>query len=76
MNAVFGTGATLTSSRQGRALGPGWAISFGLEADGDGFGGVVSLDLRRLDRVLEIDPISRAARIQAGVTGPRLESLS
>jgi alkyldihydroxyacetonephosphate synthase len=36
--------------------------------------GVVSLDLGRLDRVLEVDPISRAARIQAGATGPRLEA--
>ncbi len=34
---------------------------------------VVSLDLRRLDRVLEVDPISLAARIQAGATGPGLE---
>jgi alkyldihydroxyacetonephosphate synthase len=33
----------------------------------------VSLDLRRLDRVLEVDPESMAARIQAGATGPRLE---
>lgn len=35
---------------------------------------VVSLDLRRLDRVLEVDPRSPAARIQAGATGPRLEA--
>jgi len=34
---------------------------------------VVSLDLRHLDRVLEVDPTSLAARIQAGATGPRLE---
>src|SRR5262245_49610182 len=34
---------------------------------------VVSLDLSRLDRVLEIDRVSRAARIQAGVLGPALE---
>ena len=34
---------------------------------------VVTLDLRRLDRVLEVDPTSLAARIQAGATGPRLE---
>jgi alkyldihydroxyacetonephosphate synthase len=34
----------------------------------------VSLDLRALDRVLEVDPVSRAARIQAGATGPRLEA--
>jgi alkyldihydroxyacetonephosphate synthase len=34
---------------------------------------VVTIDLRRMDRVLEVDPISKAARIQAGATGPRLE---
>jgi len=34
---------------------------------------VVSIDMRRMDRVLDVDPISRAARIQAGATGPRLE---
>jgi alkyldihydroxyacetonephosphate synthase len=34
---------------------------------------VVSLDLRRLDRVLEVDAASLAARIQAGATGPGLE---
>jgi alkyldihydroxyacetonephosphate synthase len=34
---------------------------------------VVSLDLRRLDRVLEVDPTSMAARIQAGALGPGLE---
>jgi alkyldihydroxyacetonephosphate synthase len=33
----------------------------------------VSLDLRRLDRVLEVDAESLAARIQAGATGPHLE---
>jgi alkyldihydroxyacetonephosphate synthase len=35
---------------------------------------VVCLDLRRLDRVLEVDAESMAARIQAGATGPGLES--
>jgi len=34
---------------------------------------VVTMDLRRLDRVLEVDPVSLAARIEAGATGPRLE---
>ena len=33
----------------------------------------VSIDLDCLDRVLEIDPMSRAARIQAGIFGPSLE---
>ena len=36
-------------------------------------GPAVSLDLGALDRVLEVDPVSRAARIQAGVLGPALE---
>jgi alkyldihydroxyacetonephosphate synthase len=35
--------------------------------------GAVSLDLRHLDRVREIDRASRAARIEAGVFGPALE---
>jgi alkyldihydroxyacetonephosphate synthase len=35
--------------------------------------GAMSLDLGRLDRVLEVDPVSRAARIQAGATGPQIE---
>jgi alkyldihydroxyacetonephosphate synthase len=34
---------------------------------------VVTIDLERMDRVLEVDPVSRAARIQAGATGPELE---
>ena len=34
---------------------------------------VVTMDLRRLDRVLEVEPTSLAARIQAGATGPVLE---
>jgi alkyldihydroxyacetonephosphate synthase len=35
---------------------------------------VVTIDLRRLDRVLEVDTTSQAARIQGGVYGPSLES--
>ncbi len=34
----------------------------------------VSIDLRHLNRVLDIDTSSRAARIQAGVYGPALEN--
>jgi alkyldihydroxyacetonephosphate synthase len=37
------------------------------------FDGAVSLDVGALDRVLEVDPISRAARIGAGARGPVLE---
>jgi alkyldihydroxyacetonephosphate synthase len=39
----------------------------------DDYPGVVALDVTAMDRVLEIDRASRAARIQAGVFGPALE---
>jgi alkyldihydroxyacetonephosphate synthase len=51
--------------------GGGSSVVGGVEYTGDA--AWVSLDLTRLDRVLEIDPVSRAARIQAGVLGPALE---
>jgi alkyldihydroxyacetonephosphate synthase len=35
--------------------------------------GAISIDLGALNRVLEVDPVSRAALIQAGATGPELE---
>lgn len=55
--------------------GGGTSVCGGVEADvGQGFAGVVSLDLGRLDQVLEVDEISRSARIQAGVMGPSLEA--
>ncbi len=36
--------------------------------------GAVSVDLTALDRLLEVDPVSRSARLQAGVRGPHLEA--
>lgn len=54
--------------------GGGSSVVGGVEADvADGFGAVVSMDLSGLDRVLELDRTSRAARIQAGALGPVLE---
>jgi alkyldihydroxyacetonephosphate synthase len=38
------------------------------------YNGAVSIDLCELDRVLELDDVSRAARIQAGALGPGLEA--
>jgi alkyldihydroxyacetonephosphate synthase len=53
--------------------GGGTSVVGGVEpAVGDGYPGAVSLDLGRLDRVLEVDATSRAARVQAGVLGPAL----
>jgi alkyldihydroxyacetonephosphate synthase len=54
--------------------GGGSSVVGGVEAMvGEGYRGVVSLDLGGLARVLEVDRTSRAARIQAGVLGPALE---
>lgn len=54
--------------------GAGSSVVGGVEADvGDGYAGAISVDLGRLDRVLEVDRTSRAARIQAGALGPVLE---
>jgi len=54
--------------------GGGSSVVGGVEpAVGDAWRGAVTLDLSRLDRVLEIDRSSRAARIQAGILGPALE---
>ena len=55
-------------------FGGGTSVVGGVEArTPDGYAGAVSVDLRRLDRVLEVDGESRAARIQAGALGPELE---
>jgi alkyldihydroxyacetonephosphate synthase len=56
------------------AYGGGSSVVGGIEPDvGDDFRGVVSIDLTEMDRVLEVDRTSRAARIQAGALGPVLE---
>ena len=53
----YGGGSSVVGGVEGPAGGAAW----------------VSIDLGHLDRVLEIDRASRAARIQAGVLGPALE---
>ena len=56
-------------------FGGGTSVVGGVEADvGEGYGAALSLDLGRLSRVLEVEPVSRAARIQAGARGPALEA--
>jgi alkyldihydroxyacetonephosphate synthase len=55
-------------------FGGGTSVVGGVEASGcEDYAGVVTIDLKALDRVLEVDPVSLAARIQAGATGPGLE---
>ncbi len=55
--------------------GGGSSVVGGVETSVDShYQGVISLNLQALDRVLEVDTVSRAARVQAGVLGPQLES--
>jgi alkyldihydroxyacetonephosphate synthase len=57
-------------------FGGGTSVVGGLEprpADIADRAGVVAIDLKALNRVLEVDDISLAARIQAGTPGPLLE---
>ena len=54
--------------------GGGTSVVGGVEPRvGDAYAGAVTIDLGALDRVLEVDETSRAARIQAGTLGPSLE---
>ncbi|MBT3627762.1 MAG: FAD-dependent oxidoreductase, partial [Rhodospirillaceae bacterium] len=56
-------------------FGCGSTVVGGIEpVVGDGFKAVLTIDMRRMAKVLEIDPVARAARIQAGVLGPNLEA--
>jgi alkyldihydroxyacetonephosphate synthase len=55
-------------------FGGGTSVVGGVTPDvPSGYGGAIALDLRALDRVLEVDDVSRSARIQAGAAGPVLE---
>ena len=55
--------------------GGGSSVCGGVETQvGDSYSGVISLDLRNLNKIIEIDRESRSARIQAGILGPELES--
>lgn len=54
--------------------GGGSSVAGGIEPDLPGdYLGAISVDLRRMGRVLEVDRSSRAALIEAGALGPALE---
>jgi alkyldihydroxyacetonephosphate synthase len=54
--------------------GGGSSVVGGVEPRFSDHRGVVSLDLEWLNRVLEVDPVSRAGLIEAGAYGPHLEA--
>ncbi len=56
-------------------FGGGSSVCGGVEpVASENYQGTLSLDLAKLDQVLEVDATSRAARVQAGVLGPALEA--
>ena len=69
MHWAGSVGASLTP------FGGGSSVCGGVEPRVDGIKhkAAVSLDLRNLSRVIEVDPVSRAASIEAGAFGPSLE---
>ena len=56
-------------------FGGGTSVVGGLDPVPDGFGAVISLDLRRLNELHSLDEVSGEAALGAGVTGPDAERL-
>jgi alkyldihydroxyacetonephosphate synthase len=55
-------------------FGGGSSVAGGVESDvGDSYAGALVIDTQHMNRVVEIDRLSRAARIQAGALGPEIE---
>jgi alkyldihydroxyacetonephosphate synthase len=71
--------AVLEACSEGRIavvpFGGGTSVVGGLEPIPDRFVAVLSLDLRRLDRLLHLDEISRTAMLEPGIRGPDAEAL-
>ncbi|MCM6777633.1 FAD-binding oxidoreductase [Nocardia sp. CDC159] len=56
-------------------FGGGTSVVGGVDPARGRFGAVIALDLRRLDALVDVDPISLTATLGAGVTGPQAEKL-
>ena len=56
-------------------FGGGTCVTGGLAARRDGFAGLVSLDLGRMKRLLDVDPVSMTATLEPGLRGPEAEAL-
>src|SRR5579885_644860 len=53
--------------------GGGTSVVGGVSANAGPFGAVVALDLSRMDRLIDVDSLSRTATAEAGIYGPALE---
>ena len=56
-------------------FGGGTSVVGGVEPERGDFDAVVALDLRRLNRLIELDEVSMIARIEPGLRGPEAEAL-
>ncbi|MFD4294907.1 FAD-binding oxidoreductase [Rhodococcus sp. NPDC058505] len=56
-------------------FGGGTSVVGGLDPVRGGFDTVIAVDLRRLNALVDLDPVSGIATLQAGVTGPQAEEL-
>lgn len=56
-------------------FGGGTSVVGGVTPLRGGLRTVVALDLRRLDRLVSVDPVSMTAVLEAGVRGPRAEAM-
>ncbi|WP_236665538.1 FAD-binding oxidoreductase [Nocardioides baculatus] len=56
-------------------FGGGTCVTGGLAARRDGFAGLVSLDLVRMKRLLDVDMVSMTATLEPGLRGPEAEAL-
>ena len=56
-------------------FGGGTSVVGGVEALRGGFGAAITLDLARMDALVELDRLSELATFQPGISGPRAEAL-
>jgi alkyldihydroxyacetonephosphate synthase len=56
-------------------FGGGTSVVGGLTPRREGFAAAIALDVRRLNRLLELDEVSRVATLETGLRGPEAEAL-
>lgn len=56
------------------AFGGGTSVVGGVEPLRGQFAGVITIDLRRMNRLLSLDPAARTATFEAGIRGPAIEA--
>ncbi len=56
-------------------FGGGTSVVGGVDPDSGRLSAVIVVDLRRLNALTDLDPVSRIATVQAGATGPQAEEL-